>query len=428
MTLIVYYDVSELLLRGLNTGIQRVVRQIALASTEVGPEFDIQMVPIVALGDRFHRLAVSGTAKLFDTAARPSEARLTNDTKVTRLIKRGLALFPAMYEAMSKIYTDRQIRRTLSDLADEAPVEFTKHDTVLLLDSFWGGCTAVDAAVRAALTGCRVIPVIYDMIPVSHPEFCESRLPRAFIRQLTKVFPVSAQIMSISRFSASEIQLFLSARGLKMPVMYFYLGADLDQPGSAPQPPHAGDWPPGLLAGNERIFVMVGTLEPRKGHGVVLDAFERLWASSHQDKLLIIGKIGWNTEAFLERCSVHPELGRRLFLVHGATDAMLATAFDLSFASILASTIEGFGLPLVEALHRGVPVIASDIPAFREIGTVGVEFFRLGDPSDLARVIEAMDDGRGRGSKPETSFTWIDWHGSARQLLSGIKPIVEAGS
>ncbi|QXQ06469.1 glycosyltransferase family 4 protein [Sphingosinicellaceae bacterium] len=427
MMLTVYYDVSELLLRGLNTGIQRVVRQIARASTEVGPEFEIQMVPIVALSDRFHRLAASGSAKLFEAAVRPSEARLTNDTKVTRLIKRGLALVPPVYEALSKIHTDRKIRQVLSALADDGAIDFTKHDTILLLDSFWGGCTAVDAAVRAATTGCRIIPVIYDMIPVSHPEFCESRLPRAFIRQVAKVFPVSAQIMSISQFSAVEIERFLAASGFRIPVAHFYLGADLDQPGSVPQPPRADDWPDGLLDNNGRIFLMVGTLEPRKGHAVVLDAFERLWASGRQDALLIIGKIGWNTEAFLARCAAHPEQGRRLFLVHGATDAMLATAFDLSFAAILASTIEGFGLPLVEALHRGVPVIASDIPAFREIGTVGVDFFRLGDPSDLARVIATMDDVRRRDGKPETGFTWLDWHGSARQMLSRIKPIVEAG-
>ncbi|WP_419816373.1 glycosyltransferase family 4 protein [Glacieibacterium sp.] len=426
MTLTVYYDVSELLLRGLNTGIQRVVRQIARASTEIGPEFDIQMVPVLALGDRFHLLAPAGTDKLFTTAVRPSEARLTNDTKVTRLIKRGLARLPSVYEALSKIRTDRQVRRILSGLANEAPVEFLKEDTILLLDSFWGGCTAVDAAVRAAATGCRIIPVIYDMIPVSHPQFCESRLPRAFIRQLEKLFPVSTQIMSISRFSASEVQHFLSARGLDIPVAYFYLGADLDQPGSSPAPPRAGDWPDGLLEGDGRIFVMVGTLEPRKGHAAVLDAFERLWASSRQDKLLLIGKIGWDTEAFLTRCAAHPEVGRRLFLVHGATDAMLATAFDMSFASILASTIEGFGLPLVEALHRGVPVVASDIPAFREIGTDGVTFFSLGESADLARVIETIEDDRGRDTKLRPSFEWIDWHGSARQLLLGIKPAVDS--
>lgn len=427
MTATVYYDVSELLLRGLNTGIQRVVRQIAQAGNEVGPEFDIQMVPIVALGDRFHHLAGPGTARLFETAVRHSEARLTNDTKVTRVIKRGLALVPPVYEALSIIHTNRQIRRTLSGLAGDAAIEFNADDTILLLDSFWGGCSAVDAAVRASATGCRIIPVIYDMIPVSHPEFCESRLPRAFIRQLAKLFPVSAQIMSISRFSAVEIERFLASRGLRTPVTHFYLGADLNQPGSAAQPPRAGDWPDGLVGGNGRIFVMVGTLEPRKGHAVVLDAFERLWASGRQDKLLIIGKIGWNTEAFLARCAAHPELGRRLFLVHGATDAMLATAFDMSFASILASTIEGFGLPLVEALHRGVPVIAADIPAFREIGTAGVAFFRLGDPSDLARLIETMDDAGPRDGKSGAGFVWIDWLGSARQLLSGIKPVVEAG-
>ena len=108
--------------------------------------------------------------------------------------------------------------------------------------------------------------------------------------------------------------------------------------------------------------MMVGTIEPCEGHAPLLDAFERLWGMGDNHRLLIIGTFGWAMEAFMARIAEHPEIGKRLFITHTATEAMLAEANRFAHAAIIASSVEGFGLPQVEALHQALPVIAADIP------------------------------------------------------------------
>ena len=73
-----------------------------------------------------------------------------------------------------------------------------------------------------------------------------------------------------------------------------------------------------------RSFLMVGTVEPRKGHAQVLDAFERLWAHGGSQKLVIVGKPGWMLDDFVGRLKRHAERGRRLIWIERASDEYLA--------------------------------------------------------------------------------------------------------
>lgn len=112
---------------------------------------------------------------------------------------------------------------------------------------------------------------------------------------------------------------------------------------------------------------MVGTIEPRKGHRVALDALDLLWQRGIDVRLTIVGKLGWNARKFVERLQVHPEWNVRLFWDSQATDDQLQGYYADADCLIASSFAEGFGLPIVEAGHFGKPVIASDIPVFREV-------------------------------------------------------------
>src|SRR5262249_38088382 len=113
-------------------------------------------------------------------------------------------------------------------------------------------------------------------------------------------------------------------------------------------------------------FLMVGSIEPRKNHGYVMDAFNQLWAARNSVGLVIVGHQAWGTGELLLRIQGHRRLGSDLFLMRDVTDDELELCYQKSDALIMSSTIEGFGLPIVEAFQWGLPVLCSDIAVFRE--------------------------------------------------------------
>ena len=147
---------------------------------------------------------------------------------------------------------------------------------------------------------------------------------------------------------------------------------------------------------------MVGTIEPRKGHEQALDAFELLWSSGTDVNLLIIGHNGWLTQQLTRRISHHAEKERRLFWLDNADDAVLEMAYASADALLAASIGEGFGLPLVEASHRGVPVIARALPVFREIMGDYPSYFESETPEELAQhLIQWLNQRPEPGSPPQ---------------------------
>lgn len=165
-------------------------------------------------------------------------------------------------------------------------------------------------------------------------------------------------------------------------------------------------------------FVMVGTMEPRKGYTVALDAFDLLWDADEDVELTIVGKVGWACEHTMERIKTHPELGKRLTWRAKVSDEELAEYYEAASALISASFAEGFGLPLVEAGRYGKPAIASDIPVFREVakGASGATFFEVGNPKALADAVRSfITHGPDHPGEPG-GVDWPDWKGSAEQL------------
>lgn len=124
-----------------------------------------------------------------------------------------------------------------------------------------------------------------------------------------------------------------------------------------------------------RFFLSVGTIEPRKGHSDLLDAFDLLWSEGFEHNLVLLGRLGWHVEDLRRRIASHREFGRKLFWINDADDATLIEAYRAGDGVIIASHGEGFGLPLIEALGHGRPVLARDLPIFRPHEANGVRFF-----------------------------------------------------
>jgi glycosyltransferase involved in cell wall biosynthesis len=138
---------------------------------------------------------------------------------------------------------------------------------------------------------------------------------------------------------------------------------------------------------NSVTFLMVGTVEPRKGHAQALEAFELLWQEGHQCQLVIVGKPGWNVNELVSKISANKEKGKRLFWLQNISDEYLRLVYENASCLLACSEGEGFGLPLIEAAKNNLPILVRDIAVFREVGKNNATYFSAADSYQLKQVI-----------------------------------------
>lgn len=312
------------------------------------------------------------------------------------------------------------IERTSKPAASRAtPMTTQTGDQLLLLDSSWHA-DFFPLAEKLRAQGVGIVSVIYDLIPLTHPQFCDEGLVRVFDEWFNWIASTAEGFMAISRTISDQVAAELTKRlgaeeAQKRWHGYFHLGSELDLATS--QAP--------VLAQLEKIFqepapvyLMVSTIEPRKNHAYLLDAFELLWREGSNARLCIIGKVGWKCEALVQRIRKHSEWEKRLFMFNKANDTSLEYAYSKATALVFPSYVEGFGLPLVEAMQRGVPAMASDIPVFREIGGEFMAYFDLDEPASLAKQIRQFDEsGIFPSQRPLTEWRWLSWREATQQLI-----------
>lgn len=287
-------------------------------------------------------------------------------------------------------------------------------DTLLMLDSSWMKIDAMqpvfDSVRRAFGT---IVTVIYDILPVRFPDAFIDGGAGWFKGWLDKALTGSDGCICISSSVLKELMAYAKVRGIELPprLAVMHLGSDF--------PADAGDSTSTRVrpATAMRTLLMVGTIEPRKNHALVLEAFERLWERGVDAGLCIAGKQGWNIAALTQRLRRHPENGRRLFLIDDPDDDELAALYRGCAGMLLASCGEGFGLPLIEAAQFGTPVIASDIPVFREVAGDHASYFSLGSAEGLADAVAKWLETP-RGELPDSStMPRLTWEQSAAALL-----------
>jgi len=273
--------------------------------------------------------------------------------------------------------------------------------------------------------GVAITFMVYDLLPLNRPDWFVPSTVRNFTRWIGVIARQADQCICISQSVEQALAAELSKRGVRtLPeITTIPLGVDI-----AASFPTIG-LPPEITAlrswmEQHRVTLSVGTIEPRKGHRCVLRAMTELWRSQPGNNLalLIVGKPGWKTEDLQEELRLHPEHGKRLRWLDSASDELLAEAYAQASGLIAASYGEGFGLPLVEAQAHGTPVLARDLPVFREIGEGVFHYFSDDTPGSLANSIETW-----LGSAERTVSLGADdlprWSDSALALVNrlGIK-------
>ena len=294
---------------------------------------------------------------------------------------------------------------------DDVPLAARPGDILLMLDASWDLYPVFAKLLFPVIRSVdgRIVSCAYDIIPVSHPHFFEKPLRHMFRRWFKQAVMESDLIIAISAATRDAVAVKTKDMRPDLPLDFFHLGADFQPTEAAPQTKF-------IPSQSGARFLMVGTIEPRKGHATVLAAFEELWQHGSTDQLVLVGARGWMMDAFLKRLDNHPELGKRLHVFHNADDALLHSAYKECDALIAASVIEGFGLPLIEAARAGKTLIVSDIPAFREICGDRAIYFTPDKSDELVEILRTFPVAK----HGQTSIDWLTWDESAEMLVARI--------
>ncbi|RMF44468.1 MAG: glycosyltransferase family 1 protein [Planctomycetota bacterium] len=431
----IFIDASYTLTSGRNTGVERVVRNLVEHSQAIGRQGEIP-IPGIAFQyrDRFYQLNEGAIGRL---------------KRAARFQSNAVAALPAIYrrsaESLCRTIPSRRLRKWFLPAAGRlgifsiwhlwnqfrnfrwigancTPIEFSSGDLLVLPDAYWTSrllTSTWQAAAVARSSGATVVGLIYDLIPLLYPQFVGPRGNQKFRQYLTGAVATCDRLVCISRTVSDELQAFLPRLEVdpqRWPnITHFQLGAEL-----RPQSGRVREFVRSTMLAAPPAFLKVATLDPRKNHHFVLDAFDRLWRSGSAQRLVLAGRIGTSCMDVVQRVRQHPKFNSQLFLFNDLSDAEIQFCYEHCRGVIFASITEGFGLPIVESLWHSKPTLASDIPIHREVGGGACRYFPLTDPQRLVEEVQRLAES------PQAT-TWdgsgdahqrpIDWETSCRQFL-----------
>jgi alpha-1,2-rhamnosyltransferase len=423
-----------------NSGIQRVVRNI-INELNKTPQ-SIECIPVIFKNNEIYRVSTLRPDKpdgflltrlwlenhLHNYWQRYARREKTWPFKWSKNLRCVLFVAQKLVSLafLLPLWATKKLSFHFVDDSRAQPLTHHPDDILVLLDSSWHA-EFFSVAERLKRDGVQIVSVIYDLIPITHPQFCDAGLVNVFKKWVEWVAQTADGFMAISDTISKEMHNnVISAIGVTAAHRrwfdHFYLGSELDQIDDQ-------GWMRksmiDVMRGQEPIYLMVSTIEPRKNHHYLLDAFEPLWAKGVAIKLCFVGRIGWKCDSLVERVENHSEYRKYLFMFNDLTDTELEFCYESAKALVFPSYVEGFGLPLVEAMQRGVPVMASDIPVFKEIGGDFIAYFDLENSASLTQLIITFEENGKLPVRDINEWQWINWGEAANMLVSKVLAHIE---
>ncbi len=424
-----YAQAIETMYRGALTGVSSLTH--ALAAVEpvpVSPEAWISLAEAVALSippRLVHRQLLVDISELVQ---RDSKSDIQSSILAELLASPpvGYRVEP-IYATLDQGY--RYARRFTLNLLD-CPEALLPDDSI----EFWAGDLFLGldfqpqvAPARQILYqqlhnhGVQVQFVLYDIFSCAQPKISPEDAEKGYHAWL-KVVAENDGVICISKAVAWEFAAWLKTnepvRKRPFKIDWFNFGADINASLHSKGMPENAEIVLMNLA-SRPSFLMVGTLASCRGYIQTLIAFEKLWADGVEINLIIVGKQGWMTESLGEKLRHHPELNKRLLWVDGIGDEYLKKIYTASICLIASSEGECFGLSLIEAMQYKLPVIARDIPVFREVAGEYAFYLSGLDTQTLADAVERWLALKAEGKVPlPVDMHWLAWRQSEKQLLS----------
>ena len=234
----------------------------------------------------------------------------------------------------------------------------------------------------------RPVYLLHDLIPITCPQYCRPGEASRHEQRIANALESARGIVVNSDVTRRELADFARSRGYALPpTEVAWLGVEQGQPTVRP------------LSGRP-YFVALGTIEARKNHQLLLDIWARLvtQVGATSPKLVIVGQRGWEAQPVIELLDNPGALDGSVRELGRCDDASLRALVAGAQALLMPSFAEGFGLPVVEALELGTPVIASDLAVFREIAGDVPDYLDPRDEDGWYRLIaEYSANGPARG-------------------------------
>lgn len=364
----IYADISMLMTVNYLTGIQRVVRETLVRLLQ-RDTCSITLVVYNSENENFRVVSNEGF----------------------------LAYFRDQDGLRSNIYQQNEV---------ESQLPFSQLETgsvYLDMDNIWN-CRLSRRMIYPILrkNGVKIVNVVYDILPITMPQFSHETTVMRFIEYLGTALQYSSHFIVNAKATMDELSALCKEIGCSLPPCSIAkLGCDMLQKTAGKDPAMVSPDPDAevdeqtakamekfqkLKAAVQSgpFLLMIGTVEPRKNHALVLDALD-LGLPMH---VIIAGKMGWNIKDLNERILHHPQYENGLFLFSGLSDAEIDYLYSNAYALVFPTFGEGYGLPLVEAFQHNLPVFASNIPILREVGGVYADYFDPHDPKALLTLTE----------------------------------------
>jgi glycosyltransferase involved in cell wall biosynthesis len=390
-----FLDVSATCRNDIKTGIERVARALVLALLESPPAgYRIEPVYLSDIGGVWHH-------------------------RYARSYTLGLLGCPVVA------------------LKDE-PIDPVNRDVLLSLDL--SGDVFVQAE-RSGLfrdyrnRGVSVYATVFDLLPMCLPEVFPPGADQTHQRWLEAITKLDGAVC-ISKAVADDLRTWQDGKGLTLEshrpfsIDWFHLGADVASTAPSIGLPDGSEWTLAQLHARPS-FLLVGTIEPRKGYLQTIEAFSQLWNKGINVNLVIVGAEGWkglpndmrrDIPETIDRLRSHPELNKRLFWLEGISDEYLEKVYQFSSCLVAASYGEGFGLPLIEAAQYKLPIIARNISVFHEVAGSHAFYFDGSSIEEFSEAIRVWLEMYKLDQHPKSdALPFLTWEVSAQRLLGTLE-------
>lgn len=233
----------------------------------------------------------------------------------------------------------------------------------------------------------RPVYLLHDLIPLTHAAHCRPHAVRRHRGRVIGALKFGAGIVVTSRAVEHDLRRFASQEGLPVPPVTVapIAGAPLKADVAPP-------------VGGPGYFLCVGTIESRKNHRLLIDVWQRLRRRLGNDapRLVIAGTWGTGSAGVRRKLKATEMIGGLVDVVERCDDDALARLMMGARAVLMPTLAEGYGLPMAEALALGVPVIASDLPCFHEVGQGIPLLIDPRDPDAWEAKLTSLDDAAAR--------------------------------
>lgn len=435
-----YYDAIEHLHAGGRLSEQMEILRVAAQQPALTAEDWGQTVLAVL---RNHPVPGEPHQLLLDLTMMVQRDARTGIQRVTRSLARCLLDEPPEGYRVEPVYSDdlgelRYARQYASSMLGYEGVQLRDEPVVVRRGDVLAGLDLNDRMFpNETMTGASMAPalvwlktrgvgrqfVVYDLLPCLHPGWFPWP-DHWFPDYLHNLVRHADAAICISQSTAHDLTEWISENSPEhadFPVDWFHLGADIEM--SVPSDHMTDDFEKRWAnRGRGPSILMVGTIEPRKGHDQALAAFSSLWNDGVNANLVIVGQAGWGRDELLETMTSHPEWGHRLLWFEGASDAELMRLYRVADGCLMASRGEGFGLPLIEAARYDIPVLARDLPVFEEIAKDNVAYFSGRSPKALATSLKSWFAALAAGTAPRSGgIEWLTWQQSTQQFVAALR-------